>query len=195
MHQDYNNKQTRNMKRLILPMLCLLMMAVGCKNKNQPAAENTDSTNAATETVVTTQADDGKHNEAYIRKRLQTIYELQDDKTCCSEAYLQLDAEARKISQRTGTIYIDGDHWVAGQDIDEEWSYRIDEISDITDHTAKAKLTVHNFSDQDVVLYLCFERDDWYVNDFHFFYENDEGRHELSELEEMKRYINEGTEP
>ena len=109
--------------------------------------------------------------------------------------------QAQKISQEDGTLFIDSDHWIAGQDMDEEWSYELMSVSNITDSTAQATINVHNYSDQKVVLDLVFERGTWVVDNFHFFFEGSdydadgnsipgsEGLKETDEVKEMQKYI------
>ncbi len=109
--------------------------------------------------------------------------------------------KARQISEEDGTLFIDSDHWIAGQDMDEEWRYELMSISNITDSTAQATLNVHNYVDQKVVLDLVFERGTWVVDNFHFFFEGSdydsdgnsvpgsEGMKETDEVKEMQKYI------
>ena len=107
--------------------------------------------------------------------------------------------KARQISEEDGTLFIDSDHWIAGQDMDEEWRYELMSISNITDSTAQATLNVHNYVDQKVVLDLVFERGTWVVDNFHFFFEGSdydsdgnsvpgsEGMKETDEVKEMQK--------
>ena len=57
--KEQNHKRLKNMERMLLPMLCLLMMAVGCKNKNQtPTEPESDSTAVTEKAELTTKKDE-----------------------------------------------------------------------------------------------------------------------------------------
>jgi len=143
---------------LAFPLLALM----GCNsNKVTGDASSEDST-----VVEEMNTDDGKHNKEYIIQRLDNIYKMQDDSKCCSERYQKLFNEAQELSEKGGMVFVDGDHWVQGNDIDEDWTYRILDVTDITPTTATAKVLVNNFDEHEVTLQLVFERDDWYVDNF-----------------------------
>ncbi|SEW25855.1 hypothetical protein SAMN04487827_2395 [Prevotella sp. khp7] len=142
-----------------------------------------------------------KHSQEYISQRIDTIYSYKNDSLCCSLSFLRLDSEAQELSEKDGTIYRDFDHWVMGQDIDPEWRYELDQVNSISDSAATVTLTIHNYADQKVILDLVFERDDWYVDNFHSFYEGSDydedgntipdtdGIKELDERAEILKYI------
>ena len=111
---------------------------------------------------------DEKHNEAYITERVQSFYELQDDQKCCSKSYLKLYKEAKKISERDGTIFLDCDHWTMSNDIvSDNWKYQILSIDCISDNTALAMVQINeNYYETKMKLALVFERGDWYVDNF-----------------------------
>ena len=108
---------------------------------------------------------------------------------------------ARQLSEEDGTLFIDYDHWAAGQDVDEEWSYELMSVSNVTDSTAQATMNIHNYTDQRVVLDLVFERGTWFVDNFHIFFEgsdydsdgnsipDSEGVKETDEVKEMQSYV------
>ena len=182
------------MKRLIFH--CLMAAAVlsltGCGSK-----QKNDAPNVSPKTSTVTD----KLSQEYIVQRIDTIYQLKNDSLCCSKSYLTLDSMARSISERDGTVYLDADHWVVGQDIDPEWRCELVSVNNITDHTANVTLNVHNFTDEEVILDLVFERDDWYVDNFYFYYEGSdydedgnpipgtEGIKELNEVKAIQKYI------
>ena len=189
------------MKNLVLCIVAILLMTA-CGNKSDKAINSSD-TNAVN-------VDDGKHNEAYIKQRIDSIYShfgyhpfdidtpVEDaynityDSLYCTDSYQTLKAQADQISEETGYIWIDADHWIAGQDISEDWSYSIKKVEIVTDSTATVELNVHNFDDQKVILDLLFQRGDWYVDNFHFFYTDDEGKvNEIDEKEQARNFINE----
>lgn len=142
-----------------------------------------------------------KHSQEYISQRIDTIYAHKDDSLCCSEAFLKMDGEAQAISKNHKTVYRDADHWVIGQDIDHEWRYELQQVNILSDSTATVTLNIHNFEDQKVVLDLVFERDDWFVDNFHIFFEgqdydedgnplpDSEGTKEVNEVQEIQKYI------
>ncbi len=146
---------------LIVFTLPLLGMWSCNGNKTTEDASDSDST-----TVDSVQTDDGKHNKEYIIQRLTKIYEMQDDSRCCSERYQNLFNEAQDLSEKGGMVFVDGDHWVQGNDIDKDWQYRILDVTDITTTTATATVLVNNFNEHEVMLKLVFERGDWYVDNF-----------------------------
>ena len=181
----------------IAAMTMLSFSMAACGNKTGDGSANGDSL-----TVSTAQApSDQQHSSEFITLRIDTIYKLRNNETCCSQRYLALYNQARKISEEDGTLFIDADHWIAGQDMDEEWSYELMSISNITDSTALATINVHNYGDQKVVLDLVFERGTWMVDNFHFFFEGSdydadgnsipgsEGVKETDEVKEMQKYI------
>ncbi|MBO7348084.1 MAG: hypothetical protein J6U46_06525, partial [Bacteroidaceae bacterium] len=116
-----------------------------------------------------------KHTEAYIRQRIDTIYkgvgqaayEYEGrDSTYCSQRYYALMTEAGQLCDEAEEMLYDYDHWICGQDWSDDWSYTIDTVYNITDTTALADLTIHNFGDSKTTIALLFERDDWYIDDF-----------------------------
>ena len=181
----------------IAAMTMLAFSMTACGNKTGEASANGDSLS-----VNTAQApSDAQHSPEFITLRIDTIYKLRNNESCCSERYMALYNKARQISEEDGTLFIDSDHWIAGQDMDEEWSYELMSINNITDSTAQATMNIHNYADQKVVLDLVFERGTWVVDNFHFFFEGSdydadgnsipgsEGVKETDEVKEMQKYI------
>lgn len=181
----------------IAAMTMLTFSMAACGNKTSESSASGDSI-----TVSTTQVpSDPQHSPEFITLRIDTIYKLRNNDSCCSQRYMALYNKARQLSEEDGTLFIDYDHWIAGQDIDEEWSYELMSINNITDSTAQATMNIQNFSDQKVVLDLVFERGSWYVDNFHFFFEGfdydsdgnsipgSEGMKETDEVKEMQNYI------
>ncbi len=178
-----------------MAMLALSMLA--CGNKTGEGSSNGDSLSVSTAQTPS----DAQHSAEFITLRIDTIYRLRNNERCCSERYMALFNKARQISEEDGTLFIESDHWIAGQDMDEEWSYELMSINNITDSTAQATLNVHNYTDQEVVLDLVFERGTWFVDNFHFFFEGSdydsdgnsipgsEGMKETDEVKEMQNYI------
>lgn len=176
--------------------ICLMAVTVlsltGCGNKQKD-----DNSYVKPKTGVVSD----KLSQEYIVQRIDTIYKLKNDSLCCSQRYLSLDSMANSISERDGTVYLDADHWIVGQDVDPEWRYELVSVNNITDHTANVTLNVHNFTDEEVILDLVFERDDWYVDNFYFYYERSdydedgnpipgtEGIKELNEVKAIQKYI------
>ena len=179
----------------VLAMLALSMTA--CGNKTGEGSTNGDSLSVGS----TQTPNDPQHSHEFITLRIDTIYQLRNNEKCCSERYMALFNQAQKISEEDGTLFIDYDHWAAGQDVDEEWSYELMSVNNITDSTAQATMNIHNFSDEKVVLDLVFERGTWFVDNFHFFFEGSdydsdgnsipgsEGVKESDEVKEMQNYI------
>ena len=170
------------MKKILFLFLAATLM-LNCGNKTGKSVSDTDS--VAVDSMV---ADAGidKHSEAYIRQRIDTIYEsvgkptydsegrevdyihspLNRDSAYCSERYYALKKEALEICNETGDILYDYDYWVCGQDFSDDWSCKVAKVYEITDSTALVDLMIHNFNDKETTIALRFERDDWYIDDF-----------------------------
>ena len=130
---------------------------------------------------INAHSDDGKHTAKYIRQRVDDIYscyknpqydeygmriiergDLND--TYCSSRYKALYQKAYGMSE--GEMILDYDHWTGSQD-DNQFTYRVGKIENITDSTATAYVEGKNFGeDYTIALSLYFERGDWYVDDF-----------------------------
>lgn len=178
-----------------MAMLALSMLA--CGNKTGEGSSNGDSLAVSTAQTPS----DAQHSAEFITLRIDTIYRLRNNERCCSERYMALFNKARQLSEEDGTLFIESDHWIAGQDMDEEFSYELMSVTNITDSTAQATMNIHNYVDQKVVLDLVFERGTWFVDNFHFFFEGSdydsdgnsipgsEGMKETDEVKEMQNYI------
>ncbi|MBO4430898.1 MAG: DUF3828 domain-containing protein [Bacteroidaceae bacterium] len=94
-----------------------------------------------------------------------------DEKFCSKEWNATLEAVREKDSKNPDDIgFFDFDYWVMGQDFDAE-NLHASEIQliriDTEDepHEATVKLTLHNFSDTEVRVYLVYEDGEWKVDD------------------------------
>lgn len=189
-------------KRLqsLLSVAAMAMLAFGmvaCGNKTGEGSSNGDSLSVSTAQTPS----DAQHSAEFITLRIDTIYRLRNNERCCSERYMALFNKARQLSEEDGTLFIESDHWIAGQDMDEEFSYELMSVTNIADSTAQATMNIHNYVDQKVVLDLVFERGTWFVDNFHFFFEGSdydsdgnsipgsEGMKETDEVKEMQNYI------
>ena len=154
---------------------------IACGSKTEKTVSVTDS--LAVDSINGSVVD--KHSEAYIRQRIDTIYKFVGkiaydadgnrdyncspfnlDSAYCSERYYALMQEASAICDETGDILYDYDYWVCGQDISDDWSYKVTKVYQVTDSTAHVDMIIHNFSDTENTIALRFERDDWYIDDF-----------------------------
>jgi len=168
------------MKKILLFSL-VTMMFVACGNKTGKAVSDTDS--LAVDSINGSVVD--KHSEAYIRQRIDTIYKFVGkisydadgnrnynyspfnlDSAYCSERYYALMQEALAICDETGDILYDYDYWVCGQDISDDWSYKVTKVYQVTDSMALVDMIIHNFTDSENTIALRFERGDWYIDDF-----------------------------
>lgn len=157
---------------------CLL---IACGNRTGKAVSDTDSltVDSINGSVI------NKHSEAYIRQRIDTIYKFVGkittdadgnrnynyspfnyDSAYCSERYYTLMQQALEICEETGDILYDYDYWVRGQDISDDWSYKVTKVYNVTDSTALVNMVIYNFSDTENAIALRYERDDWYIDDF-----------------------------
>ena len=159
-----------------------------CGNKTRNSEVVTDST--ATTMVV------DKHSETYIRQRIDTIYNHVDqrlinlDSAFCTQRYNVLLEKASQLSEETGYLFLDYDHWIMGQDVSPEWTYDVKKIDKMTDSTVVVEMDIRNFGRHNsVTLELKFERDNWYVDDFVSY--GDDGQNKYSELKVMENFINE----
>ena len=162
-------------------VVCAMALTTGCSQKGQTApADSNDSTATTADSSV------DKHTEAYIRQRIDTIYKyvgkiaydkdgmrtdynpynINFEKEYCSQRYYDLMEQASEICEETGDILYDYDYWVCGQDVADDWSYKVAKVYAVTDSTALVDMLIHNFSDQETTIALRFERNDWYVDDF-----------------------------
>ena len=156
-------------------------LVVACGNKTAKAVSVSDS--LAVDSLHDEAVD--KHSEAYIRQRIDTIYKFVGkitydaegnrnynyspfnlDSAYCSGRYYALMQEALEICDETGDILYDYDYWVCGQDISDDWSYKVAKVYQVTDSTALVDMIIHNFSNTEKTIALHFERDDWYIDDF-----------------------------
>lgn len=145
------------MKKLILLLFTVVLMP--CALQSLAAEPDGGTTNGMAD----------KHSEAYISQRIDAIYKtkgIDRDKAFCSQRYYALMLEAVQYSNEMGFVLYDFDHWVCGQDIDDDWSCKVVKVYVLSDSTALADLVVHNFSDIETTIALRFERDDWYIDDF-----------------------------
>ena len=174
---------------------------IACGSKTGKAVSDTDS--LAVDSINGSVVD--KHSEAYIRQRIDTIYKFVGkitydaegnrdynyspfnlDSAYCSERYYALMQQASAICDETGDILYDYDYWVRGQDISDDWSYKVAKVYHVTDSTALVDMIIHNFSDSENTIALRFERDDWYIDDFN---PSDDGNDDKASL---RRVIKQG---
>ena len=158
------------MKKLILFLFVVVSM-LSCGNKTGKTIDDTDS-------LTVDSVDDAgldKHSEAYIHQRIDTIYktvgksfndDFNRDSAYCSQRYYALMQEAVQLTNEMGEILYDFDYWVCGQDVSDDWNYKVAKVYEITDSTALVDLKIHNFSDTETTISLRFEHDDWYIDDF-----------------------------
>ena len=180
------------MKKKFNPIISIALgiMAIGlwtaCGNKTKSTDVVADST------AVVTELD--KHSEAYIRQRLDTIYNCVDqrllnlDSAFCTQRYYALLEKALQLSEETGYVFLDYDHWIMGQDVSPEWTYTLKKIDQKTDSTAVVEMDIRNFGRHNyVTLEMKYERDDWYVDDFVSYH--DDGQDKFSEIKVMEDFI------
>jgi hypothetical protein len=181
-------------KNISLAFLAIMML-VACGDKTSKTGVDADSliTESATikPTIATVNLDSVRHTKEYITQRIDTIYKYKDDAVCCSNRYNELTNQACKIADELEDLYIECDHWVVGQDIDPNWSYKISNINIESDSIAWAEMSIHNFSDHKVRLKLLYERGDWFVDDILTTYVENGVAKEFSEQEHARNYISE----
>lgn len=181
-------------KKISLAFLAIMML-VACGDKTNNTGVDADSltTDSATiqPAIATVNLDSVRHTKEYITQRIDTIYKYRDDAVCCSNRYNELTNQACKIADELEDLYIECDHWVVGQDIDPNWSYKVRSINIESDSIAWAEMSIHNFSDHKVRLKLLYERGDWFVDDILTTYVENGVAKEFSEQEHARNYISE----
>lgn len=182
----------------IIALLGLIMTSlwISCANKTKGNEAVADSTAIKTDTIA---KDLDKHSEAYIRQRIDTIYSYVDqciagldlDSAFCSQRYFACLQNAQQLSEETGFVCLDYDHWIMGQDRSPEWTYDIKKIDNITDSTAVVEMDIRNFGNHNVVtLELRFERGDWFVDDFVSSSDDEADSQSYSEVKKMEKFVN-----
>ena len=188
-------------KSIFWTVTACLMIACGSKTGKAVSDTGSLAVDSTDGSVV------DKHSEAYIRQRIDTIYKFVGkitidadgnrdynyspfnlDSAYCSERYYALMQEALAICEETGDILYDYDYWACGQDISDDWSYKVAKVYQVTDTTALVDMIIHNFSDTENTIALRFERDDWYIDDFS---PSDDGNDDKASL---RRVIKQGKE-
>lgn len=168
------------MKKELCFLVAAVLMMAACGNKTSKTS-NTSSLAADTQTDASV----NKHSEAYIRHRIDSIYNSlihwsvdedgyekavflsNPDSLYCTTRYNVLMAQALEVCEQTGDILFDADYWICGQDVSRDFHHQVEKVHDITDSTAVVELKVYNFdNERDIVLTLLYERDDWYIDDF-----------------------------
>ena len=118
---------------------------------------------------VTVAMKEGKHTEAYLRERVNAIYQSKNvdrDNVYCTTRYKEVYKTASDFAEECDEIFLDYDHWTNSQD-DSDFSYEIGKISNVTDSTAIVTINAKNFGKRyNVFLSMRYERDDWFVDDF-----------------------------
>lgn len=166
-----------------------VVMLTACGGKTNKAAGDADSVTADSVTAAAEEPKVDKHNEAYLRQRVDTIYRGKVDSrdaTYCSTRYYKLLTAALNVAEDNEALLLDCDHWTNSQD-DNDFSYQIEKISDMTDSSAVVRLKAKNFGKRyPIILNMRFERGDWFVDDFI----SDEG---TSEKEYFEMFVERGT--
>ena len=169
------------MKKIFCFLVAAVLMMAACGNKTSKASSDTGllSGDSLTDASV------DKHSEAYIRHRIDNIYNslihwsvdedgfensvflTNPDSLYCTTRYNVLMAQALEACEQTGDILFDADYWICGQDVSRDFHHQVEKVRDITDSTAVVELKVYNFDNEsDIVLTLLYERGDWYIDDF-----------------------------
>ena len=162
--------------RITILLITLTLLAGSCNANNS----------RNTKIQLTEQNNDNKASKEYITQRLNHIYQvafsdqehdlLKLDSMFMSQEYNDLQNKALNIAERTQDPIIDADHWVQGQD----WTFptmQVKSIDNITQNTATAHviITTHmpgnNSEDNEIILSLVFERNDWYIDNMQQYYE------------------------
>ena len=179
------------MKKFMMFLLAAVLLQ-SCGNKTGHAVGDSEALAADTlaaepltnESLSEVNVD--KHSEAYIRQRIDAMYEtvgrptydsdgnrveyienpFNRDSAYCSQRYYTLMQQALQVCEEAGDILYDYDHWVCGQDFSDDWSCEVKSVYEVTDSTALVDLLIHNFGDHETTIALRFERNDWYIDDF-----------------------------
>lgn len=149
-----------------------------------------------------------KHSEAYLSERVTAIYDdvfgvynenntanglsvisqRNFEKDYCSKDFndvlKQVEDYDKEHAEEDDLGYYESDYWIQGQD----WSnlsMKIESISELKENSAKVRVIITNFGEDELVeLPMVFERDDWYIDNFITF-----GEYGYDEKLGMKEYI------
>lgn len=84
----------------------------------------------------------------------------------CSEEWNSLNRRVCNKEEESGNLFFDYDYWIDAQDYT---SLRVDEVTveTLADNLAIVSVKLSDLEVQKkIYLVLCYERDDWFVNDF-----------------------------
>ncbi|MBO7052809.1 MAG: hypothetical protein J6W24_09135 [Prevotella sp.] len=184
-------------KVFFLAVTTATVMLAACGGKVSPVSGDSDSIASDTvveEAVVDPAAikDSIRHTVGYIKQRIDSLYKHRSDRYGCSAEYNRLNDIADSVCEAQGGVWVDGDHWINGQDKDENWWYKVKKVTVGKDGaTAIAEVLVHNFENNTIYLHLVYERGDWYVDDFRFRWNGNKAMEELSEKKRTREYLQE----
>lgn len=152
--------------------LFLVLGIVSCKS-NQDSPKNTEKTEIADELFDAVPEQKTRDVRDEIKKRIEEIWsnvpgnmeEL--DQQFCSQSYKDAYDYADKYCQENGFILLDGDHYINGQDIDEEGlEYTIADVQMDSETAATVQIVVKNYRSSNVVVKLVYENENWFIDDF-----------------------------
>jgi len=148
-----------------------------------------------------------KHSEAYLTERVTAIYndvfgiynENNDanglavisqrdfEKDYCSKDFNDVLKQVEDYDKEHADDdfgFYESDYWIQGQDWN-ELSMRIESISELKENSAKVRVYISNFGEEELVeLPMVFERGDWFIDNFITF-----GEYGYDEKLGMKEYI------
>ena len=121
-------------KVLYLAVTTATVMLAACGGKVSHVGNDGDSIACDTiveEAVVDSAAikDSIRHTVGYIKQRIDSLYKHRSDRYGCSEEYNRLNNIADSICEAQGGVWVDGDHWINGQDKDENWWYKVKKVT------------------------------------------------------------------
>jgi hypothetical protein len=155
-----------------------------CSKSCSSSSATSDDTDEEVAEVAVEADEDGKHNEDYIRQRVQEMYDSNrsdKEKAYTTEEYYSLYKQVQEINNNLrGEVGFEFYHWGNSQDpehpvakVGEVYTYDID--------IANVDVVITDHGDEwSTFLNLKFENGDWYVDDFR-------GR----EKDAMKKFISE----
>ena len=118
-------------------------------------------------------------------------WEINFDSLYYSEELYRLDAQVADLEEQLGgPIVHDADLWICAQDYGKDLAARVLKVKMDGNKKAKVTINIHNFGqDQEVVLMMVRERDNWFIDDLF------DGTFKERLTKELKHYRKEGLVP
>lgn len=186
---SHRGKQGNNIKNIISTtaiIFAIIVMATcetaltSCNGGKSSPSEASMKDSASVDSMVKdAEPTDGKHTETYLKERVTDIYgrvasmmRKGEGSQKCNEKFLTKSYNAlldkvQAITEKTGDIIIDADHWSMSQDPDFKIKYEPLSVQIKDKDNATADIKIVNYQQEQIArINLKFENGDWYIDDF-----------------------------